>query len=326
MSRQIYNINDIALDARGKFFPCLLDDLPGKYSLSSRRCRYFSLGAWTKSCFVDVVRLYTTLEREDRVVSDHFKRETLVDRVADRLRDDILHGVIPAKQRIFVADIAERFAISHIPIREALRRLEAEGLLKNTPNRGFVTHGIELDDLADLYDLRRTLESEYAARACTRRSVSEMENLRLLHCKLEIAETAADPDAAGMWPIHREFHWAILAPAATSWVQRIFDLTWQSAERYVRLARSAHLDVVEQSVRQHRELVEACQRRDSNELRLLIIKHLRTSEEHLRDGYRAMQTNVSPPKTEDVPDAGLESEKATDISQDSASVKLTAVT
>lgn len=228
-------------------------------------------------------------------MTDEFKRETMVDRVADRLRDDILHGLIPANQRIFVGELARRFAVSHIPIREALRRLEAEGLLKNTPHRGVVTLGIELEDLADLYDLRRTIESEYAARACTQRSDAEIEELRALQSQLEVAETAADPDAAGMWPIHRDFHWAILAPAATAWVQRVFDQTWQSAERYVRLSRSAHLDHIEESVRQHRGLSEACEQRDAAGIRLLIQKHLTTSEERLRDGYRAMQENTANP-------------------------------
>jgi DNA-binding GntR family transcriptional regulator len=227
-------------------------------------------------------------------VREEFKRETLVDRVADHLRKDILHGAIPANERIFVADLARRFAVSHIPIREALRRLEAEGLLKSTPHRGVVTMAIALDDLQDLYDMRRVVEGEYAARACTRRSTSQIEELRVLHSRLEIAETAADSDAAGMWLIHREFHWAILAPAATPWVRKIFDQLWQGAERYIRLLRSANLDVVEESVRQHRQLLEVCERGASAEMKGLIERHLSTTEERLRDGFRAMQPITQP--------------------------------
>ena len=230
-------------------------------------------------------------------MTEEFKRETLVDRVADHLRNDILHGRIRANERIFVGDLAQRFAVSHIPIREALRRLEAEGLLKSTPHRGVVTLGIALDDLADLYDLRRVIEGEYAARACNRRSATQIEELRMLQSRLALAETAPDPDAAGMWPIHRQFHWAILAPAATPWVQRIFDLTWQSAERYIRLLRSTHLDVIEESVRQHKQLLEACERRAPVEIRALIQRHLTASEELLREGYSAMQHEAPPQET-----------------------------
>lgn len=231
-------------------------------------------------------------------MGEEFKRETIVDRVADRLRNDILHGAIPANERIFVGDLARRFAVSHIPIREALRRLEAEGLLKNTPHRGVVTMGIALDDLADLYDMRRVVEGEYAARACKRRSAIEMDELRALHGRLTHAELAPDPDAADMWSIHRQFHWAILAPAATPWVQRIFDQLWKSAERYIRLLRSANLDLVEESVRQHKELVEACARSNPSEVKFLIEKHLTTTEERLSDGYRGMQRETPAPVTE----------------------------
>lgn len=226
-------------------------------------------------------------------MKQQIKRETLVDVVADRLRNEILSGAIPAGKRLLLADLVKGFAVSHIPIREALRRLEAEGLLKNTPRRGVVTMGIALDDLANLYDLRRVVEGEYAARAVARRCASELEALRTLHSRLERAETAADPDAADMWSIHREFHWAILAPAASPWVQRIFDQTWQSAERYIRLLRSAHFDLVEESVRQHRQLLEACEHGNASEIRHLIHKHLSTTEERLCDGYRALQPKTT---------------------------------
>ena len=226
-------------------------------------------------------------------MKEQIKRETLVDVVADRLRSEILSGAIPAGERLLLADLVKRLAVSHIPIREALRRLEAEGLLKNTPRRGVVTMGIALDDLADLYDLRRVVEGEYGARAVALRSASELDALRTLQSRLEQAERAADPDAAEMWSIHRGFHWAILAPAANPWIKRIFDQMWQSAERYIRLLRSAHFDLVEQSVRQHRQLLEACEHGNASEIRHMIHKHLSTTEERLCEGYRALQQKAA---------------------------------
>ena len=221
------------------------------------------------------------------------KRETLVDVVADRLRDEILSGAIPAKQRLRLAELVKRFAVSHIPIREALRRIEAEGLVTNTPRRGVVTTGIALDDLADLYDLRRVVEGEYAARAVVRRTASELDELRSLHRRLEVAETAPDSEGSNLWSVHREFHWAILAPASTSWLRRIFDQMWQSAERYIRLLRVGHFDLIEESVRQHRQLLQACEQHDATEIRQLIHKHLSTTEERLRDGYRALHLKIA---------------------------------
>jgi DNA-binding GntR family transcriptional regulator len=227
-------------------------------------------------------------------VSEAIKAETLVDVIGDRLRADILRGTIRPGERIVVADIERRFEVSHIPIREALRRLEAEGLVESRPRRGTVVTGLALDELADLYELRRLLEGELAARATAKRTPSQLAELLTAHAELEVAETAADPDAAGFWAAHREFHWSILAPAATPWVRRVLDQLWQGAERYVRLQVSAHFNRVEESVAQHRELAEACKRGDPAEVRRLLMEHLSSSEEHLRAGYLAMQDKPVP--------------------------------
>jgi DNA-binding GntR family transcriptional regulator len=200
-----------------------------------------------------------------------------------------LRGAIRPGERIIVAELERRFAVSHIPIREALRRLEAEGLVESRARRGTVATGLALDELADLYDLRRLLEGELAARATAKRSAEELDEVLATQRELERAETAPDPEAAGFWPAHRAFHWAILAPAATPWVRRVLDQLWQGAERYVRLQLSAHFDRVDESVSQHRGLAEACERGNPSEVRRLLCDHLSTSETHLREGYLAMQ-------------------------------------
>jgi DNA-binding GntR family transcriptional regulator len=227
-------------------------------------------------------------------VSEAIKAETLVDVIGDRLRADILRGAIRPGERIVVAEIERRFQVSHIPIREALRRLEAEGLVESRPRRGTVATGLALDELADLYELRRLLEGELAARATAKRTPAQLDQLLAAHAELELAETAPDPEAAGFWTVHREFHWAILAPAATPWVRRVLDQLWQGAERYVRLQLSAHFARVEESVAQHRGLAEACRRGDPAEVRRLLCEHLSSSEDSLREGYLAMQDEPTP--------------------------------
>ena len=226
-------------------------------------------------------------------MSEIIKAETLVDVVGDRLRADILRGTIRPGERIIVAELERRFEVSHIPIREALRRLEAEGLVESRPRRATVVTGLALDELSDLYELRRLLEGELAARATSRRSAEELDQLLAIQRELERAETAPDPEAAGFWTVHWEFHRAILAPAVTPWVRRVLDQLWQGAERYVRLQLSAHFDRVDESVSQHRGLAEACERGNPSEVRRLLCDHLTSSETHLREGYLAMQEAVA---------------------------------
>jgi DNA-binding GntR family transcriptional regulator len=216
-------------------------------------------------------------------------RKTMSDAVAERLRAEILCGDIQPGERIVVARLERRFGVSHIPIREALRRLEVEGLVEISPQRSTIATGVALHDLTDLYALRRLVEGELAALATEGRSEEQLEELRSAHRAMEAVETSADPDAGGFWDLHHRFHWAILTPASNPWVRRIVEQLWQSAERYVRLHLSAQFAPVEESVRQHRGLLEACERRDPLEVKALLCEHLTTTEKDIREGYLAMQ-------------------------------------
>ena len=72
------------------------------------------------------------------------RRTSIVDTVTERLRREILSGEIAPGGRIRVGELEKRFGVSHIPIREALRRLEAEGLVVTSPQRATLAAGIAL--------------------------------------------------------------------------------------------------------------------------------------------------------------------------------------
>lgn len=90
----------------------------------------------------------------------------LTDQVFVRLRDDIVHGRLPAGERLRVRDLAARMGTSVMPVREAIRRLEEAGLANRTPHRGAVVRGATLEDLLQIYDIRLLLETDAAGRGC----------------------------------------------------------------------------------------------------------------------------------------------------------------
>lgn len=214
-------------------------------------------------------------------------RKTLADEVSERLRDDILSGTILPGDRILVRNLVKRFGVSHIPIREALRELEAEGLLQTSPQRATIVTGLALEDLHDLYCLRRLIEGDVAGRAAAGMTADHIATLRALLTELVSAESAGDPEAANVWTIHRSFHWAILEPGLTPWTRRVLEQLWQNAERYIRLHST--FGIVDESIRQHRQLLQACEERDGDALRNRLLEHLTGSEERVREGYLAMQ-------------------------------------
>src|SRR3984893_8789589 len=88
--------------------------------------------------------------------------------LVDALREAILTGRYAPGSRLVQDDLAETFGMSRIPLREALRRLEGEGLVVISPNRGAIVRPLAPKDVVDLYDLRLALESLALRRAAER--------------------------------------------------------------------------------------------------------------------------------------------------------------
>jgi DNA-binding GntR family transcriptional regulator len=212
--------------------------------------------------------------------------ETMVDGITERLRQAIITGAIRPRERIRVADLERKFGVSHIPIREALRRLQSEGFVEISPRRTTIAAGVDLSDLANIYDLRRIIEVEIGQRSVSRMTKSDIETVRL--ALVNFQAVANDPSSAEFWERHRNFHWALLAPAANPTVQRVLDHLWQSSERYVRLFVStfATMDTV---MDLHVELYEACAGGDVTTFESALTRHYVETENTVRDGFRSLQ-------------------------------------
>ena len=213
--------------------------------------------------------------------------ETMVDGITERLRQAIITGAIRPRERIRVADLSGKFGVSHIPIREALRRLQSEGFVEISPRRTTIAGGRRLKRPRDtLDDLRRIIEVEIGRRSVSRMTKSDIEAVR--RALVSFQAVANDPSSAEFWERHRDFHWAILAPAANPTVRRVLDHLWQSSERYVRLFVStfATMDTV---MDLHVELYDACAGGDVTTFENALTRHYVETEKTVRDGFSSVQ-------------------------------------
>src|SRR5260370_27441121 len=87
-------------------------------------------------------------------------RQSLTSAVADKLRDQIIRGEIPEGAQLRQDAIASQYHVSRIPVREALRQLDAEGLIAIVPNRGAVVPTLSPDDIEELFSIRALLQPE----------------------------------------------------------------------------------------------------------------------------------------------------------------------
>jgi DNA-binding GntR family transcriptional regulator len=214
------------------------------------------------------------------VSADTIPRVSVVDNVTVLLRRALLAGEIKPGERIKVSELEKRFGVSHIPIREAVRRLETEGLIVALPQRAAVAAGVDLDDLGGLYDLRRIVECGVIRRSVDGMSDEQVEGVR---AALEALEAVAqDHDSPSFWELHRDFHWALLEPGATEWIRRVLDQLWLASQRYVRLFVSETLD---DAMDDHRVLLECSEQRDGARAAEVLRRHLDRTELAVRQAF-----------------------------------------
>lgn len=210
-------------------------------------------------------------------------RLSMVDQVANRLRDMLLTGEIEPGQRLRLRDLEEWFGVSHIPIREALRRLESEGLVENKPQRGAVATLLSVDQLGEVYDVRRLLEPALVERAVRSATDADIETIRKVLARLEEAESERDVEA--FYDAHHEFHWQILRAGASDLLEQILNQLWRTSERFIRLSVSAFPTNVRAAHEQHHKMTELFESRDGNSARALLEDHLHLTENAIRRNY-----------------------------------------
>jgi DNA-binding GntR family transcriptional regulator len=114
--------------------------------------------------------------------------ETVEDLVLDTLRQAILDGILPPGTRLRQEDLALAFATSRIPVREALRVLQYEGLASSEPHRGFTVTALDADQIEEIYDLRIVLETHAVRLAIPLLTDRDVVELQALYDEMESTE------------------------------------------------------------------------------------------------------------------------------------------
>ena len=205
------------------------------------------------------------------------RKASAVDLVLHEIRRSILSGALPPGRPFTVPALTEQLGVSHVPVREALRQLEAQGLITLSPSRSAVVTPLDPDDLRAIYRLRTTLEPELAALSAPGRSDADLDALDAM-----VRETFDDVLGEAFWAPHRAFHAALIEPAASEWDRRSLAPLWDASERYTRLV----FDPVEapESFAAHRahahdELVGAARSREPERVRAAVRAHLQNNLE-----------------------------------------------
>lgn len=188
----------------------------------------------------------------------------LADTAYDTLRHQILSGELVHGERLAEEEIAENLGISRTPVREALRRLAAEGLVDVAPNRGASVARWESTDLLEIFDLRAMLES-YAAQRATERTTPEFFAALEAICEEMEATYARSKGGRALQALasgNRRFHRSIMEAADSPRLLTMIDsLTHVPVVMQTFTQYSPH--ALERSLHHHREILDAMRAGDA---------------------------------------------------------------
>ena len=192
-------------------------------------------------------------------------------RVADYLRTAILNGEIAPGERIRQEDVAEQFGTSRLPVREALRILEAEGLTEHEPNKGARVPRLDRHQVDVIYQMRERLEPLALTESLPLLRDSDLARLDEIQTRIE-----ANTDLNSFLALDREFHLLTYSgctiEALTAMVTRMWNSTQHYRRAFVRIGGSGRAWVINS---EHRLLLDAIERRDPVDAERYLSGHIR---------------------------------------------------
>ncbi|MEI2785449.1 MAG: GntR family transcriptional regulator [Candidatus Nanopelagicales bacterium] len=185
---------------------------------------------------------------------------TAAERTLTALRADVLTGGLAPGEQLVQEDIADKYGVSRVPVREALQLLTSEGLVSHVPHRGYFVTELSISDLSEVYRLRQLLEAEAIRAAVPALRDDDVTTFEALAIAVQDADDLQDLTAA-----NRRFHFALFEAAGMGRLTRLLRQLWDASDVY----RSLYF---QQSVNrsrvhaEHAEMLAAIRDRDTEHL------------------------------------------------------------
>lgn len=195
----------------------------------------------------------------------------LRDVVFNTLRQAILKGELKPGERLMEIALAERLGVSRTPIREAMRKLELEGLVVMIPRRGAQVANITEKDLNDVLEVRIVLENMAVENACNRMTEEEMD--QLWASEKEFEQTMVDGNLVHLAEADVAFHEVIYKASDNRRLIQVLNNLREQIYRY-RVEYLKDEDTRNDLVKEHRELTEAIRRRDVKAAQEISFRHI----------------------------------------------------
>ncbi|MEP6832153.1 MAG: GntR family transcriptional regulator [Gemmatimonas sp.] len=218
------------------------------------------------------------------------QRQTVVQLTLDAIRDRIVRGIYPEGEPLRQDALAVELGVSRIPIREALRQLEAEGLVQFSPHRGAIVSSLSLAEIEEVFALRAVIESELLRLAIPHITAEHI--LRAADILTGYERALREHNVAAWGELNWQFHSTLYAPADRPLTMGVGQRLHQHADRYLRM-QLALTHGESQAEEEHRAILDATQRKDARAACPMLREHIIGAGERLITFLRAHRAGGS---------------------------------
>ncbi|WP_377263419.1 GntR family transcriptional regulator [Rhizobium puerariae] len=206
--------------------------------------------------------------------SERAQGKDLPSNIYDLIRQQIRHGTLAIGERVTEQELAARFGVSRTPVRDAIARLEADGLLTNEPRRGLTVTQLSHQQIVEVYNMREILEGSAARLAA--QAASDMELATLADINEREKENLSDFDV--LRDLNRNFHHMIMLAAHNRYLLRSAEQ--MSGTMSVLPSLLDHEGRARLAAAEHQAIVEALLHRDRDAAEAAARAHVRASQKH----------------------------------------------
>jgi len=186
------------------------------------------------------------------------ERQSLTDQIVQQLRARIIEGQISEGMPLRQEKLAAELGVSRVPLREAIRQLEAEGLVTTELHKGTVVSCLSLAEIEELFEIRMQLETWLFALAIPRLTKADLAKAE----RITAEAAAGESDPAGWGEMNWRFHSVLYAPSNRTQALRLLKTVHDNASRYVNLQLTAASGAVDRELADHRRILALARKGD----------------------------------------------------------------
>lgn len=210
---------------------------------------------------------------------DPVARRQITDEVYRSLQRSIVDGRLAPGRELRLESIATELAVSRTPVREALRRLEAEGLVAFSPHRSVIVTPLTASGVEESYILRLLVESFTIRLAVPLMSPQQVAELNHLNQEMRLAHSTGDMEA--VYSRHNEFHSLLRQPVKAAQLLEMCERLSSQTDRYRRVLNTYEPGRPVNAQREHAAIVAACRAGDADQAAILLATHLKGTADGL---------------------------------------------